>query len=200
MAIADEFKGLPMEALILAPLKAAIEADGFACEKTIQFVREVCLSKRDDGSYVANMVEFQMNELVEQEDGTVKNRTSSMQMPLITILEPPMLRVQDVDISFSMEVKTQAIDKSSTKAEASISGKAGFGWWSVKISGSVSHQREHTRSTDKSAKYDIKVKAAPAKPSEGFSRLMDIFAQNVGATKRGAVAEAPAPQPTGETN
>ena len=155
------------------------------------------MTKGSDGKYQATMVEFAMNEIVDQEDGTVKNRTNQIQMPLISMLPPPMLRVQDVDIQFSMEVKTQSVDKSSTKAEASVSGKVGAGWWSVKVSGSVSHQREHTRSTDKSAKYDIKVKASPSKPTEGFNRLMDLFAQNVGATKKGAVSDTPAPVTAG---
>ena len=80
-----------------------------------------------------------------------------------------------------MEVKTQTVDKSVNKADSKV--EVGFSsWWSpstCKITGSVSTKSEHTRSTDKSAKYDIKVNARDDGIPEGLSRVLDMLSTNI---------------------
>ena len=49
----------------------------------------------------------------------------------------------------------------------------------VLISGSISNHRETTRSSDTSAKYNVKVHAAQMEPPETLSRLLDLLNQTV---------------------
>ncbi|NIN65694.1 MAG: DUF2589 domain-containing protein [Anaerolineae bacterium] len=179
MAIASEMSALDMGALIGGPLMAAVDADCAAGLKSFQFLEEHLLNDDGNGKKSARVVNFSLKKGEPQDDGTVKQTTTDLQVPLAVLAPPGTVRVKTCDVNFTMEVKTQEVDKSSTTSSASISGSAGFAWWKVSIKGSVSHQREHTRSTDKTAKYEVKVHAEQQEMPEGMSRLMDIFAQAV---------------------
>ena len=56
---------------------------------------------------------------------------------------------------------------------------AGGSWWgmnfSAKVSGSVAAHKENTRSTDNSAKYEVKVHAEQLPPTEGMLKLSDYL-------------------------
>ncbi len=77
--------------------------------------------------------------------------------------------------SLLLENKTKQETMGSTSAE----GKTGFLFAkaSVKVEGKVTSSRENTRSTNQTAKYQVRVNARQQVPTEGLSRLMDIMAQ-----------------------
>jgi hypothetical protein len=80
-----------------------------------------------------------------------------------------------------MEVKTSEVDKTSEDKSGSFSASATGGFWgmkySVNMSGSVATHKENTRSTDNSAKYEVKVHAEQLPPTEGMLKLSDYLTQ-----------------------
>lgn len=56
--------------------------------------------------------------------------------------------------------------------------EAGYSGWgfTASISGSVTTQSEHTRTTDKSAKYELYARAIQQPPAEGMAKLTSIVA------------------------
>ena len=112
-------------------------------------------------------------------------------------LKSPSLSIKTVDVEFCMEVKTQSSDK--TENSSSTSFEAGFSskWspWSCSIKGTVATKSENTRSSDKSAKYDIKVQARDDGIPEGLSRVLDILSSNISKNAAKPVQPQPQPQP-----
>ena len=109
----------------------------------------------------------------------------------MTIFNTPALQVKEVEVEFTMEVKSSTSEKSSRDYEAAIDTEIKAGWGpvsvDVKIHGSVSAKSENTRSSDNSAKYNVKVIARDDGMPEGLKRCLDIV--------QSAIAEKPAAEP-----
>lgn len=173
MSIAEEYKGLPIQDLIAAPLVAAASAQGQLALTTAHFIESVAM----DDQKKLRTVEFNY----ETHDGT-SNVQSSITVPLLSIVNVPNLSVKEANVDFSMEVRSQSMDKSSTNASLQTSASYGGSWFcpvKVSVTGSVSTASEHTRSTDKSAKYNISVKARDDGMPEGLAKVLGILAANI---------------------
>jgi len=81
-----------------------------------------------------------------------------------------------------MEVSTQTASKSSTDTSATASASVGWGCWSAKFEGKVSHHSENSRKSDTSAKYTVAVKGKQEKP-EGLMKVLDMLNNSIGKQK-----------------
>ncbi|WP_196140705.1 DUF2589 domain-containing protein [Aliikangiella sp. G2MR2-5] len=198
--IADQFKGLPMGDLIGGPLQAACDAQVNLANATAAFIQKVGFMPNigSDGKVdpsnpwgdirtAAFKFERPKENAQPDENGDVATETVELEVPLLAVVKVPNLSIEDVNITFDMEVKSSSSVKSSTAAEASLSADIsyGFGPFSAKvnISGSVSSSKESARSTDTSAKYHVDVKARDNGMPEGLARVMDMMNSSI-APKR----------------
>ncbi|MCG8471363.1 MAG: DUF2589 domain-containing protein [Desulfobacterales bacterium] len=171
---ANQFSGLPMESLIGGPLQAACDAQVQLAKAETNFITEVGLVQSSEGQNPeARTVNFQATRPVTQADGTITQETLKIEAPILSIVPIPALLIDEVDVKFNMEVKNSVESRQTTDAKAQLSAKAGWGPFSVKISGSVTSHRESTRKTDNSAKYEVHVHAKQAEPPEGLMRVLD---------------------------
>ncbi|TFH89489.1 DUF2589 domain-containing protein [Vibrio ouci] len=181
--INNHFSGLPMESLIGSPLKAACDAQVMLARSTVDFIKDVGFdgekTRTADFSYTRHVVTGKDglgNDIIEQED-------VGLEVPVLAIVNIPNLMVDEVDITFDMEVKSSeaSIEKSDSKGSFSAKTKVGWGPLSVtaNVSGSVSAHKENTRSSDNSAKYHVNVHASQAGTPEGLSRVLDIIQDSV---------------------
>lgn len=178
MALGNEFKGLPMESLIAAPLTAACESNLKLARTTAEFIETVGFQKTgkgDDAKSEIRTATFAYNVL----DENGRKQKVDIDVPLLTVVQIPSLKVDLVDITFDMEIKTSETSKSSEDKSGSFSAnaKVGYGPFSLSasVSGSISAHKENTRSTDKSAKYHVQVKASDHGMPEGLARVLDIM-------------------------
>jgi hypothetical protein len=115
------------------------------------------------------------------ETGEQSLETLYSKVPMLPLVPLPSLAITSADIEFSMEVKTSEVDKSSTDTESSIQASASGGFWgmkySVSMAGKVATHKENTRSTDNSAKYNVKVHAEQLPATEGMLKLSDYLTQ-----------------------
>jgi hypothetical protein len=179
----NQFSGLPMQDLIGSPLKAACDAQVLLARSTYEFIRDVGFdgdkTRHADFSfnrYVVTGKDAMGNDIMDQQK-------VALEVPVLAIVNVPSLMVDQVDITFDMEVRSS---ESSTETEdKSFAGKASasIGWGcfkaSVEMSGSVASHKENSRKSDNSAKYHVEVHAADAGTPEGLSRVLDIIASNV---------------------
>lgn len=176
--ISNEFTGLPIDQLIGAPLIAAADAQQSLARSTQEFITKIGFEGVEvkdgqpiDGTGKVRMVTFNYDGVDE------KGETQEMELkvPFLAMVNVPSLKVENVDITFNMEVKSAIQDTSSTKVD--VNGQASYSGWGAKVSvsGSVSSMKESTRSTDTAAKYTINVKAADPGMPEGLSRVLDIL-------------------------
>jgi hypothetical protein len=171
---ADDMRGLPIQDLISAPLISAANSQGQLAMVTADFIQKVGITQNGE----VRTVEFKYEDT--NEDGeTIQKK---LDVPLLSVVNIPSLSVKSVDVNFTMEVKTQSVDKSSTESNTKVEASYGGSWWcpvKCKMSGSVATKSENTRSSDKSAKYDIKVCARDDGMPEGLSRVLDIISGSI---------------------
>lgn len=189
----DQFRGLPMSDLIGGPLMAASEAQVKLAYATADFIKVIGFlpppeqSKNGYGDVRTAHFQFDRPSGVRDDKGIIPFESVELEVPLLAIVKIPSLGIDTVDVTFDMEVKTSETDTSGKDASAAVDAGGGGGWgpFSVKvsISGSVSSHQEHTRQTDKSAKYHVEVHAKDDGMPEGLARVLDIVQSSVAPTK-----------------
>ena len=180
-------KALPMDSMFAAPIQAAIKTHTLACKSVAEFIDEVGMTDKGE----VRMVRFAYKEAQMGEDGeptgTIVDR--SVDIPFIATVPLPALGVELVTVDFDMEVSTSEQSSKESEAKGSFSAKAGWGPFSVKMSGSVSHKSAQTRKTDTRAKYTVHLEARKQDPPEALMRVIDILTN--AATKPLPIAKAP---------
>ena len=180
--IAQQFAGLPIEDLIVSPIIGMAKGQAKLNDVTWKYISEVAFVTDKDGKTQARSLDVEMNRVVT--DGTTGEQTVQTlysKVPMLPLVPLPSLAITSADIEFSMEVKTSEVDKSSTDTESSIQASASGGFWgmkySVSMAGKVATHKENTRSTDNSAKYNVKVHAEQLPATEGMLKLSDYLTQ-----------------------
>jgi len=177
MTISEQFRGLPMGDLVGAPLMAACEAQVRLAQATADFINKVGFEQNEKGESTGTTrtSAFKFTRPVQNAAGDWVDEAVEMNVPLLSIVKVPTLAVENVDITFDMEVKAATHDKSSLDIEASASASWGGFGAKVAVQGSVASHKENTRSTDNSAKYHVNVQARDGGMPEGLARVMDIL-------------------------
>lgn len=186
----DQFRGLPMGDLIGGPLMASCDAQVRLANATANFIKQIgFMPPTSEGQETGEVryVSFKYDRPVDGapvgEDGKMPTETVELSVPMLAIVKVPTLSIEKVDITFDMEVKNSETAKDSVAAQASMAAEVKFGWGpvsgTVKISGSVSTNKENTRSSDQSAKYHVAVLATDKGMPEGLARVLDMMAQSI---------------------
>ena len=196
--MSDQFGGLPMDQLIGGPLKAACDSQVQLAKATADFMQNVGLEADSSGVLRTRTVDFVYNKPVNDGNGGYTEVENKLEVPILTILNTPALQVKEVEVDFTMEVKSSTSEKSSRDYEAAMDTHVKAGWGpvsvDVKIHGSISAKSENTRSSDNSAKYNVKVIARDDGMPEGLKRCLDIVQSAIADKPQGA--PSPSPQPT----
>lgn len=185
--ISNELSSLPMEHLIAAPLTASIKAQKMLGHEMINFVNMLAYGTQGTTGNAGNKqiltLPMDIERPVTHDDGTITTAKVSVAPPVLGLVPIPALLIDSVDINFSMEIHTVDTSKSNSAAEIEAKAKAEanglFYSGSLEVTGKMSTQRENTRTTDKTAKYDVTVRASQQEPTEGMAKLMDLLATTV---------------------
>ena len=181
--IADQFAGLPIEELIVSPIIGMAKGQAKLNEVTWKYISEVAFVKDEKtGKTSARSLDVEMNRVVT--DGATGEQTIQKlynKVPMLPLVPLPSLAITSADIEFSMEVKTSEASKETSASENSYEVSAGGKWWGMsfnaKVAGKVATNKENTRSTDNSAKYNVKVHAEQLPATEGMLKLSDYLTQ-----------------------
>lgn len=174
-AIADQFKGLDMGALIGGPLTAAADASIMLADSTADFINHVGFD--DDGK--VRTVAFSYQKKSVNEDGTSNLDEMKLNVPMLAIVPIPNLQLDEVNVLFDMEVKQSETSQKSLDVGVGIKGQMKLGPVKISITGNVSVHQENTRKSDNSAKYHVDVRATNHGTPEGLARVLDMMAANV---------------------
>lgn len=181
--IADNFKGLPIEDLIVSPIVGMAKGQAKLNDVTWKYISEVAFVEDEKTKKItARKLDVEMNRVMTNGDtGEQEIETLYSSVPMLPLIPLPSLAITSADISFSMEVKTSVSKVSSTDTKSSIEVKASGGFWGMKysatVAGSVATHKENTRKTDNSAKYEVSVHAEQLPPTEGMLKLSDYLTQ-----------------------
>lgn len=164
---------LPIDKMVSAPLIAAIKAQTDMSMALAHFVSDVGLDK--DGN--VRMVTFNYTERITGADGQPKDEERHIEAPFLALTGIPNLAVENVDISFDLEVSTAEDDTTKNQEDAKVESQY-KSWWSpvsAKFTGNVTHSSSQTRHTDTRAKYSFNVTARKQGTPEGLMRIIDTI-------------------------
>ena len=181
--IADQFAGLPIEDLIVAPLTGMAKGQAKLNDVTWKYISEVAFVKNEKTKKIeARKLDVEMQRVMtDQATGEQSVQKLQSSVPMLPLVPLPSLAITKADINFTMEVKQSTSETASTDTEASVEASATGGFWgmkySVKVAGKVATHKENTRSTDNSAKYEVAVHAEQLPPTEGMLKLSDYLTE-----------------------
>ena len=183
MGIADQFAGLPIEDLIVAPLTGMAKGQAKLNDVTWKYISEVAFVKNEKTKKIeARKLDVEMQRVMtDQATGEQRVQKLESSVPMLPLVPLPSLAITSADINFTMEVKQSTSEKSSVDTESSVEAEASGGFWgmkySVKVAGKVATHKENTRSTDNSAKYEVNVHAEQLPATEGMLKLSDYLTE-----------------------
>lgn len=138
--------------------------------------------RRTDERY-SNWRRWLMIEIIEDmsEDGksrkVKKVEKVDLQVPPLCIVKIPEIALEDVKITFDEDVKVSEPSERSDDKEGAqdANEKIGFGPFHIKTSlkGTIASHERNTKSTDNSAKYQVRVHAKDSSMPEGLKRMLD---------------------------
>ena len=99
---------IPYGTLIGAPMTAAVEAQALAAQSSIDFIRSIGFeSDGDDTAFgPVRQVAFTYSQR-NTEDGT--DRTVTLNVPLLTVVPIPYLRIDELTIDFTSKITEEMI-------------------------------------------------------------------------------------------
>jgi hypothetical protein len=197
--MASQFKGLPMEELIGAPLTAACNAQVKLAIATSDFIKTIGFFAPTDAALKADPNAIGGTRTAKfgfsRNTGGTSKEDVMLEVPLLAIVKVPALSITRVDITFDMEVKSSSASVESEDKSGKFSADASVGWGcfslKVHVEGAVATHKENTRSSDNSAKYHVEVHAEDAGMPEGLARVLDIMNSAITAPPGKAVAPLP---------
>lgn len=181
MAISDNFTGLPIGLLICQPLIEVAKGQAELCNVYLDQLFRLAfktMPNLEKGEAVeTRTVKFKLNRMVvDATSGDTKPVTVEVEAPLLALVPVPAFTMEEATVNFTMEVKDSTSDKLTQSDESTLQSSLSAWGFSTTISGKVTTSRENTRSSDKSAKYDIYARAAQQPAAEGMAKLSSIFA------------------------
>src|SRR5512143_3437479 len=97
MAVVNELAAIPFGTLIGGPLTAAIEAQAKAALSTVEFIRAVGFHSEDDQKNKKGDLVYVV---FRYKNGASDDDLMELQVPLLTIVPIPFLRIENMDIHF----------------------------------------------------------------------------------------------------
>lgn len=171
MAVSEQFTGISMEQLIGAPLLAVVNAELQLADSTAAFIRQAGV----DENGKTRTATFFFQDTAADETGQQGKRNMQVDVPLLAVVPVPNLQIDEVGLTFDMEVKQSERKDSETELGGNMDGGLGFGPAKVAIRGNVSSHNHHTRQSDFSAKYHLDIRATNHGTPEALERVRDMM-------------------------
>jgi Protein of unknown function (DUF2589). len=209
ISMAEQFTGLPMDALIGGPLKAAAEANAMMAVTQTEFILNTCFTKipvepattPESYTYQAIMVTMSLKRGVivpldptkpfDEQESTIDVVTTTFELPILTLIPINSLGVDSVDIKFDMEVKSSFSDTTNEETAnqmalaSSFEAKVGYGIFSASVTGSASYDSQSSSSRNthyeksNSAQYSVAVHAGQLPIPEGVAIIIKAFSNAI---------------------
>ena len=200
MSALNELSAIPFGSLIGGPLIAAVEAQAKAAMTTVDFINAVGFYEDGQEKKVRNVTFSYLT-------GPKPNDQSTLQVPLLSIVPIPFLRIENMDIQFkasiSQSMETKESEAKTTAAEVKTS--AGGGWFGFKaeMSASVSSKKDSssTRDSRYSVEYtmDISVHAVQDDIPAGLAKVLGLLNESMDRQLQARPSETSKSQSTDKT-
>ena len=185
--LAREFGGLPLKALIGAPLKAAADANGMLARSQTQFILSTCFDADDSGKLTPKMITFDIHRTVINPNGSIADETAKMtfSIPMLTIVPINTLAVDELDVAFEMEVKSsreynhETPEQEIKSAEGKMNDPYNADKFTCEMHGTLANKDNQSGKSNGNARYEIKMHAGKSPLPLGLTTIIDVFTKNI---------------------
>ncbi len=183
----NALQSIPFGSIIGAPLSACIEAQAKAAKTSWEFIKEVGLTDTKDGGKQAIYVSFEFRQ---------NGRSTTLSVPLLTIVPIPYLAIKDIDISFKASISASASTSKTTNTSLEVGASIkveggvnlGIAHSKMEMSASISSKKDSTATRDSkySVEYtmDVNVKAGQDDMPAGMAKVLEILNQSIETVDR----------------
>lgn len=170
--VGEELSTIDFENVIGGPLVAVVHAQAQSAFATVDFIKTVGF---DSEGKVVN-VEFKYEKTP---PGGTTATTATLDVPLLTIVPIPFLRVEEVNIEFLAKINSVEYQETTTKDTISADLTVNQRWplGSAKLKVSYSHERQSRSGATVTREYSmtVKVKAVQDEMPAGMEKVMGIL-------------------------
>ena len=162
---------LPMDQIIGGPMQAIVKAQALAASTTADFIQQVGI-EGDTARTVG--FSFERTTLPEGSE-TPETETVALNVPLLTIVPVPYIRVEEGTIDFEAKVSSSTL--SQTESNFGLDASASGGFWGVKFSvkASYSRQSKFKDQVNRSSTLSVNVKVVQDEMPAGLAKVLEIL-------------------------
>lgn len=175
--LTGELNNIDFRKMIGGPLQAAVDAQVASSLATVDFINKVGFTAPDsNGKRELVMVDFVHERKDINADGTPKNTTVNVKVPLLAMLPIPSLRIEHVIIDFN--VKLNSVESSTTSDSLGVNAEVKGGWGPVSFKVSASYQRKTATNVEVKKEYalNVNVKAVQDEIPAGLEKILNLLA------------------------
>jgi hypothetical protein len=203
----QELSTIDFESMLGGPLVAVVKAQAQSAMTTVNFIKEVGFKKPPqttpprapgDGEtadpiyvkfkYWKEVSPYQPAVLADpnatppiigQPAVSAKYEQHDLEVPILTLLPIPYLRIQETTIDFKAKINSVEFAKTDTqfKIDASLEANAGWLWGSAKLNVSTSYQANTSQGTEVNRTYsmDVHIRAVQEEMPAGMEKILGIL-------------------------
>lgn len=174
-----ESNNINFDKFIAGPLIAATDAQAQASFNVIDHCRKIGFeADGDNPTGKVRYVDFVYEEKtgkVDPNTGTEITIKKDIKVPLLSMVQIPTLRIETLDIDFNVKLNSVRSKDVSSDFKVDLSGKAGWGPISMKVSGA--YQRTSTQGVRVQKQYtmNVKVKATQDEIPAGLEKILNLL-------------------------
>jgi len=191
--LVEELNSLDFKDYIGGPMQACVQAQHAASMSTVEFIQNVGFETDDQGVTDIRYVQFKVQKQVQNpdfDDESPANETTNpltvprmvtVEVPFITMLNVPSLRIDELIIDFNAKLTSTETRKVDSEFEASA--ELGIDYKVVNFKASASYKRKSSRglSVEKTYNLGVRVTAVNDELPAGLDRVLTMLEDNIRA-------------------
>jgi len=174
---AAEFKQLPLDFIIAAPLLTTIHAHRQAAETTLDFIKGLLNKNGQMDTVTFNMDVKKLD--ANQQESWVKRQVT---VPLITLVKVPSLNFDSLSVSFNYNISQVVTEKRATNSKVNLEvGAKGIlkGLIGASLTGSVEHTRSAENTSSRGGSLEIKLHVSESSMPAGLQKIVNALVENI---------------------
>ncbi len=180
--LVTELNSLDFSVYIGGPMQAAIKAQHEASMSQVEFIKQVgFMDTSNDGITASDLryVKFKYNKRFPKEDGSSEEREVTIEVPFLTMLTIPALRIEEMTIDFN--AKLTSTDTYDMKSETQGGGGGGVKFLFINLRAAASYKRTTTigSKVEKTYNISVHVKAVNDEIPAGLERILNMLEDNI---------------------
>lgn len=185
-----EFRGVPLKAIVGAPLKAAADANGMLARAQTQFILSTCFepSEMNPSILRPKLLIFNIERYMVHHDGQTATEKAGIEMavPLLTLLPMNSLAIHELNVCFEMEVKSITEKEVNATTGGVEGGESEDDSVFYEMLGALANSpkclipnQTHPNRSIPHALYDVTMQADRLPLPKGLNTIIDLLTKNI---------------------